>query len=192
MNKPQMMPSRDAVTAFQVNVCLGIANSLGAFLTHPDVDPVNPHKPGGSMDGGARASAEVTFTKACERLDAILEDKGRWGLEIQRLLELHMVKLANEQMLFLQAQTAVSLALNTPTNLHKPTIINAGGGYFVALLGDPEKPACLGVGKSPEEACRDFDQSFTGQVTENQLQWLREHPDMPVKPELTPKPRKKK
>lgn len=187
--KPQLMPSRDAVTAFQINTCLSIVNSMGAFLAQPDIDAANPHKPGGSMDGGARSSAEVTFVKACERLDSILEDKSRFNMEIQRLLELQMVKLANEQMLFLAAQTAVSLALNTPTNLHRPEIINAGNGDFVAILGDPEHPACLGVGRSPAEACADFDKSFTGQTTENQIRWLQEHPDKPAAPK---KSRKKK
>lgn len=188
MNKPTMLPSRDAVTGFQVNTILQIVQATGAFLVHPDVDPANPHRPGGSMDGGARASAEVTFIKACERLDAILEDKSRWDLELQRLLELQLAKLMQEQRIFLVAQTAASLALNTPTYLHQPTIINTGDGTFVALLGNPESPSCVGIGKSPEEACADFDRSFKGELTQNQLDWLAAHPDTP----LPKKPRKKK
>lgn len=178
MNK--LMPSRDAVTSFQTSTILAIVQTMGQFLAHPDVDPANPHKPGGAMDGGARASAEVTFIKACERLDSILDDKTRWDLEIQRLLELHLAKLMRDQMVFLQAQTAASLALNTPSYLHQPTIINAGNGDFVALLGDPDKPACIGLGKSPAEALADFDKSFVGQTTENQIRWLQEHPDVPA------------
>lgn len=183
----QMLPSRDAVTGFQVNTVLSIVQTMGQFLSSPDIDPANPHKPGGSMDGGPRASAEVTFTKACEKLDSILEDKSRWDLEIQRLLELQLAKLMQEQRVFLAAQTAASLALNTPTYLHEPTIINAGDGSFVALLGDPDAPACLGIGDSPEAACQDFDKSFKGEVTESQLKWLSEHPD-----ETPKKPAKKK
>lgn len=183
------MPSRDAVTGFQVNTVLQIVQTMGQFLTQPDIDAANPHKPGGSMDGGARSSAEVTFVKACEKLDSILEEKSRWDLEIQRLLELHLAKLMRDQMIFLQAQTAASLAINTPTYLHEPTIINAGDGNFIALLGDPTHPACIGIGNSPEAACLDFDKSFRGEVTENQLKWLAEHPDTIPAPK---KPRKKK
>lgn len=183
------MPSRDAVTNFQVATILGIVQTMGSFLAQPDIDPNHPHKPGGSMDGGARSSAEVTFIKACERLDSILEEKSRWDLEIQRLLELQLAKLMRDQMVFLAAQTAASLAINTPTYLHEPTIVNAGDGNFIALLGDPDKPACVGIGRSPEEACRDFDKSFSGQTTENQIRWLQEHPDTPAKTKNT---RKKK
>lgn len=191
MNKPQLMPSRDAVTAYQTATILSIVNTMGQFLAQPDIDPAHPHKAGGAMDGGPRDSATVTFIKACERLDAILEDKSRWDLEIQRLMELQLVKLMNEQRIFLAAQTAASLALNTPTYLHQPKIINAGDGTFVALLGDPEHPACLGIGDSPEAACRDFDASFRGELTENQLKYLQEHPDN--KEQTAPKqPRKKK
>lgn len=92
-------------------------------------------------------------------------------------------------MTFLAAQTAASLAINTPTYLHEPTIINAGDGNFVALLGDPDNPACLGIGNSPEAACQDFNKSFNGETTENQLKWLAEHPDNTPTPK---KQRKKK
>lgn len=190
MNKPTLLPSRDAVTGFQVNTVLQIVQTVGQFLVQPDIDAANPHKPGGSMDGGARDSATVTFIKACEKLDLILEDKGRWDMEVQQLLELQLAKLMRDQMAFLAAQTAASLALNSPTYLHQPTIVNAGDGNFIALLGDPENPACIGIGGSPAEACADFDKSFTGQTTPNQIRWLKEHPD---KPAPTPKkPRKKK
>lgn len=192
MNKPTLVPSRDAVTNFQVATILGIINTTGQFLVQPDIDAANPHKPGGSMDGGARTSAELTFCKACERLDTILADTARWDLELQRLLELHTVKLMNEQMLFLRAQTKASEALATPAYMHQPTIINAGDGNFVALLGDPEAPACLGVGRSPEEACRDFDKSFTGGVTASQLQWLKEYLDKPTPGQTDTKNQKRK
>lgn len=191
-SKPQLMPSRDAVTAYQTATILSIVNTMGQFLSQPDVDAANPHRPGGALDGGPRDSATVTFIKACERLDAILEDKSRWDMEIQRLLELQLAKLMRDQMTFLAAQTAASLALNTPTYLHKPTIINAGDGNFVALLGDPDRPACLGIGDSPEAACRDFDASFRGELTENQLKYLQEHPDNKEHPDKPAKTRKKK
>lgn len=184
-----MLPSRDAVTAHQVNTVLGIVQTVGQFLAQPDIDAANPHKPGGSMDGGPRDSATVTFIKACERLDAILEEKPRWDMEIQRLLELQLAKLMQEQRIFLQAQIAASLALNTPSYLHQPTIINAGDGNFVALLGDPDAPACLGIGNSPEAACQDFDRSFKGEITESQLKWLAEHAD---DKQTTPKQTRKK
>jgi hypothetical protein len=188
--KPQQgLPSRDAVTAFQINSCLSIAQSMGQFLAQPDIDPANPHKPGGAMDGGARASAEVTFVKACARLDSILEDQSRWNLEVQRLLELQMVKLMNDQMLFVRAQTAASLALNTPTYLHEPVIVNLGDGSYAAILGDFENPACIGIGPTPAEACADFDKAFRGESSENRRAWLAANPEQPEKPKTNRKKR---
>lgn len=188
MNKPQVIPSRDAVTALQVSTVLNIIQVIGPFLERAVVDPANPHVPGGAIDGGARMAAEATLIKACSRLDAVLEDKERWSMQIQNVMELQIVKMLSEQISFYQAQTLASRTLVLPHIQHHPSLARSEGGTWVAFIGPINKPTVFGIGATPELAMIDFDASFRGEVTESQLKYLAENPDT----NMGPKTKKKK
>ena len=151
----------------QVHTLLSIMQNLQPFLLEPrrsifsDDEGKRPE-----LDGGASASAVATFSRLCDRLDAVLSDKRRWDAskfyaEFQKsVLEVHE---AHRQ--FQIAQTNAALNIQRPSFTLRPTLATMRGeegNYFLAYWGDLEKPgnSIIGRGKTPELALLDFDEAF--------------------------------
>jgi hypothetical protein len=63
------------ITSHQIADCLHVVATTSQFLTHSgDFKDT-------SANGDHRTTLEVTLTKACDRLEKILDDDTRWGVQ---------------------------------------------------------------------------------------------------------------
>lgn len=164
------MTARDSVTATQINNVLNVAAVLYPYLANPpDSDPLAVSA---KTDGEARAAALVTFFRACDRLEKILDDDPRWELRTQDTLEKALEEMYRTNTAFFVAQTRAADAVSRPSFMYRPTLIRADG-CWAAVLGNQDdlKNAVVGVGRTPEAAYVDFDAVFAGQ-TEAQMLYL--------------------
>lgn len=185
------LPSRDFVTAQQVNILLGIISTLGSHLNQPEFDEQNPHK-GGRYDGGWKASAHVTLVNACEQLDKLLLAEDRWSISGQQILEVKAEQMMEANIAFLKAQTEASASLTSPAYQHRPNLIRISDGNWVAILGDPKIPeSCvIGVGETPAEALKSFDAAWQGILTPSAISWLESQKAQTSKRKTKEKPEK--
>lgn len=157
---PMLVPNRESVNSEQISTLLHVINAFQAYLLapHREFDPNNAHP---ELDGGALAAATVTFGNACKKLDEILNDNGRWGLDKANDLYGSLVKTQEAHQALLGAQKKVAEAALLPHSQLKPTIFQHGG-IFLAIYGDPSIPAghIVGRGFTPEAALNDFDLAF--------------------------------
>lgn len=165
-------PQRDSVTSIQVGVLLNIQSvMLTALLNaHQDQSPDDP-----KLDGGAQSSACVTFMKACDCLDSIIEDKSRWTLEAQDLLETKLAEVYDGQVHLLKRQSEAAKEVVTPHFRYNPRILKLLDGSYAAVLGDLADidNAIVGVGVTPKQALEAFDGMFDGNLPDHLLQWLK-------------------
>lgn len=178
----EVNPSREAITNIQLSGLLAVLKSLEPYLfePHAEVGQENPQ-----LDGGALASATVTFIKACNRLDALLDDPARWTMDGHDQIHRAIMATQMEQQRFLQAQQRAAEIVQRPSYQLRPTIVVVDT-YFVAYYGDASDASrCIvGRGDTPEKALIDFDEAFKRTPDK---QWL-------VQPaaEPQPKPSRKK
>lgn len=184
---------RDLSTQSQISMLLAVANSMAQPLSLAartrndskdgewDVDPAMSEW---------EIAAENTFIHACERLDSVIKDGRRWGIEYQKRLEAlferstKMAQQLAEEQAKLYAVTAeretvqkeaVKAAL-APHNIFRPTLYQVSDGSWIACLGNPEETqsVILGSGVSPAAALRAFDAVFNGELTEEQQRLVKE------------------
>jgi len=155
-----LAPNRESVNSEQISTLLHVINAFQAYLLSPhrEFDPNNAHP---ELDGGALATATVTFGNACKKLDEILNDKPRWGLEKANDLYGSLIKTQEAQQALLDAQKKVVEAALLPHSQLKPTIFQYQG-LFLAIYGDPSISSghIVGRGYTPEAALNDFDLAF--------------------------------
>lgn len=163
------IPPRDSMSALQVSTvlnALGLASSMLRSLTDTDEEPGAPARQ--SMIGECKLALETSVINACSRLDAIMADDSRWTIREQDTLEGAQRKVLRQQMNFSKAQTALSVAINTPHYERRPQLAQYMG-LWLAIEGDPQNlMACIvGVGRSPAEANESFDHFWkTGEHNE--------------------------
>ena len=166
--KAVVLPSREAINSMQVTNLLNILGVASSCLTRIVTD-VEDEKRGGANDGGALMAAETTIINVCARLDAMLEEAGRWTLDSQNTLEAQLSALYVANTGMLNAQKAAYDELNSPHARLKPVLLKLGPSEWLAFCGDARNldNAIVGMGGCPAEAIDAFDAIFKGEVPEH-------------------------
>lgn len=190
------LPQRDTVTALQINTLLNVIATLTNMLAVP-ADSEHPHHTKPELDGGSRSAMEASLIHTCARLDTIIEDTSRWSFDTQNSLESAILKNYDQNLAFLKAQTAAAEEITKPHFKYRPAITRLPDGMWVAILGDLAHldTALVGLGATPDEAVRSFDQEFVGRVPATLVAWLAKREDDLAngrKPDEFPKPEKLK
>lgn len=176
MNKTIPIPSREQVTNLQVSTLL---SSLATILPYyrrsggwkdDDDDSPRTHR----TDGGAQMAMENTIVNICDRLDEIMTDQTRWGMESTNTLEKHLAMLYTEHAKTLKLQQQQLYELARPSNRHNPSMFRLRDGSWLAILGRIEDidNAIVGVGGSPEQALEAFDEMFKGRIPSHLVAWM--------------------
>lgn len=156
------LPSRDQVTAVQVNTLLQAVQVLNHLAIARGGGVTEGA--GGPDDGGVCAALDSTIIKALTQLDDIFDDSPRWTLASQSSLEkqLSEVYAANLDLLRVQKQAVLEVGL--PHRIAGPKLLQLEGGAWAAVLGDAANMSncILGIGDSPMAALLDFDEVFQG------------------------------
>lgn len=166
-----LLPPPEVVTEQQIHTALDVLIGLQAWMI-PEVktilDGAASTPSDFRLEGEAAIAASTTFIKACARIDALLEDNTRWGMDVHKKLQDNLEKNYAQQHDFLKAQTEASQALARPFFLMKPEFVQMPDGTFVAYVGDISIPGSgiLGVGVTPQAAAEDFDKAFTRHADE--------------------------
>jgi hypothetical protein len=190
--EPLQVLHRDLSTHSQLNALLSVTNSMGQFLTALTGRSAEDWK--GADDSfqpeweEGFIAAENTLIGACERIDSIIADDARWGLEYQTRLEALFEKnseiarsvaekqkgLMDEMLAKEKAMREAAEASLAPHLQFHPTLLALGDGTWVAYLGDPSQlsSGILGNGKSPAGALKSFDASFNGALNEDQTRLI--------------------
>lgn len=159
------LPSRETTSDLQFGTVLSVLGALTPYLllTQREIEGGIPT----SVDGGAVASATATFAVACDRLDKMLNDSTRWGLETTDTLNTSVKEHFRGAVEVQKAQVQAVSDMRRPSSVHKPRLTTVAG-EFIALWGDPTLPGgmILGRGLTPEAALVDFDLAFTRKVAE--------------------------
>jgi hypothetical protein len=154
------VPNREQVNAEQIACLLHIANAMQAYLLapHRELDPLDKRP---DLDGGALASATVTFGNVCKRLDEVLNDTDRWSMAPSQGLYKSILSLHDSQRKYLEAQQRTAEISAAPSSRLHPTLLEHEG-VFLAIHGDVKTPGAhiVGRGLTPESALADFDQAF--------------------------------
>ena len=179
----EVLLHRDLSSSQQVGMLLSICHPLIQVLFSTDREAENiPGKR--TLSGEARLAAENTFIKVCDRLDTILDDKARWGIDYQLKLEQQYNERHSQQIALMEAQQkaaeqqkASAAAVVAPHFRYKPALIPLEDGAWAAFLGNVEDldSGILGVGPSPGAALKSFDDAFNGELTPAVKNWLEQH-----------------
>lgn len=167
-NRPEIVrPIQDSptqVTLQQIGICMGVVNGLSQYIQAAVIHgegmgtttEVLPRKK--LVDPEAEMSAVSTLIRACNRIDAILDDEERWKVGEAQTLELALIEKERQNALMYQANAdAMRNALRPSTKLSAKIRVLANG-QVIAFVGDPERGnAIVGIGETAEEALRDFD-----------------------------------
>jgi hypothetical protein len=164
---------------------LSVCGNLSGVLFSDDVEHENI--PGQrSIDGEAHLAATNTFIKACEKIDSILDDPKRWGIDFQLALEKQYNEVHVNQQENLKTQIAESeqrritaAAIVLPHFRYRPALVRLEEGGWAAFLGDVNDldSGILGLGDNPEAALASFDRAFVGEMTDEVKAWLKAHED---------------
>lgn len=163
--------SRESVTERQVDTVLSVIGAMQTYLlvTHREQDNVELR-----VDGGVKSSAEVTFIKACERLDMMLTDNSRWHMGNTDDL-FSALRDNQKSQAALNAQQALSVSeLRRPSRIFHPSLMLVDGAY-VAYYASSDFPGgiLIGRGNTPAEALLDFDRAFD-RIPDEQLKFNEE------------------
>jgi hypothetical protein len=167
MNKVIPIQSRDQVTQTQVGTVLSAIVTVLPLL--------NRHEAfNNQMDEGTVAVVEGTLINACDRLNKILNDDSRWGIEGQCRLENHLANFYHEHTKTLKLQQQQIYELAKPHTRHNPQLGRLNDGTWIAFLGDIDdiNNAIVGVGGCPAQALEAFDEMFNGRVPSHLQAWI--------------------
>jgi hypothetical protein len=192
-NMKTPLPSRDAVTGAQVYTLLnvlGTAVNVWTSVTRKGDDEGGVPQ-SRANDGGIACAAEATAINALAKLDDIVNDKSRWELVTQTLLEVALRRMYDLNAEVLR-QTAYATALAAaPHSRYNPTLALHEGTWY-AVLGDLSKPENLIVGRGPTPhlAMLSFDDAFVNGTKKIVVTEAEVVPPTPESEKPT-KPRKK-
>lgn len=172
---------RDLSTNTQLGMLMGVCNTMLGALLNPDREAENI--PGKKLfPGEAKLAAENTFIKACERIDSVLDEAKRWGIDYQLTLEQQYLDRHKEQISMMKAQQEFSNQqrktaeqIIRPNFRYKPVLLKTEDGKWVAFLGnlDDIEAGIMGAGDNPQQALDSFDEAFAGNLSPAILEWLR-------------------
>lgn len=156
------LPSRDQVTAVQVNTLLQAVQTLN-HLVVARFGAITEGA-GGPSDGGVCSALDSTIIKALSQLDDIFDDSPRWTLTLQSGLEKQLSDVYAAHLDLMRVQKQAVLDVGLPHRIAGPKLLQLEGGNWAAILGDATRldNCILGVGDSPAAALADFDVVFNG------------------------------
>jgi hypothetical protein len=184
---PLQVLHRDLSTQSQLGMLMSVSATMMTFIrasekAEDDYDLEPQHSE-------ATIAAETTLILACERIDSIIAEDKRWGLEFQTHLEAlfekntelardvaaKQAKLIEESLERERAQKEAAILSQKPHIVFRPTLVSMPDHTWVAYLGDPAdmSSGILGNGLSPEAALESFDLVFSGRRTQEQPQSLK-------------------
>lgn len=177
----EILLHRDLSTNTQIGMLLAICGSMGQALVNMEPDATNvPQETPERTE--AQLAAEVTFIKACDRLDGIIDDPRRWGTEYQFTLERQYNERHQKQLGAIEAEkrfseqrTKTATEIATPHFRYRPALIPMEDGTWMAFLGrvDDMSTGIFGMGANPEAALESFDESFAGNLSPAVQEWLK-------------------
>jgi predicted RNase H-like HicB family nuclease len=147
--------------ALLCNASAQVISLLGHYVSHTDENDENEQPPMSAnvLDGGCRASIENTLLNVLSRMDDILTDKARW--EAYTAIDQMGFREAEVKMKALEEAEKVVESQNRPSNRLSVSLYQTTDGMWMAIIPtSPDPGALFGLGKSPEEALRDFDVRF--------------------------------
>lgn len=165
------LPSRDQVTAVQVNTLLQAAQVLNQLIVARSAVVTEAH--GGPDDGGVCSAIDSSLLRVCAQLETIFDDKARWDLSLQNLLEKQLSDVYVAHLDLLKTQKQAMLEVGLPHRNASPKLLYLPEhGQWVAILGNPEKldDCLLGIGSCPAAALADFDLVFKGAKQNTKLE----------------------
>src|ERR1035437_6040535 len=178
---------RDMSTQSQIGMLLAVSNTMIGFIRMID----KAEEDHGLEPDQCEASIAVenTLISACSRIDEILKDNNRWGLEFQTRLEKLFEKnteiargVAEKQTALIEetrekerVQREAILQSQKPHILFRPTLFPMPDHTWIAFLGDPAnlQSGVMGTGPSPVAALDSFDLAFAGRLTQEQAQRIQ-------------------
>jgi hypothetical protein len=178
---------RDMSTQSQIGMLLAVSNTMIGFIRM--IDKTEEDHGLEPEQCEASIAAENTLVSACSRIDEILKDDNRWGLEFQTRLEKLFEKnteiargVAEKQTALIEesrekerVQREAILQAQKPHILFRPTLFPMPDHTWVAFLGDPAdlRSGVMGTGPSPVAALDSFDLAFSGRLTQEQEQKIQ-------------------
>jgi hypothetical protein len=144
------LPLRAAIDTVSGQIA-GALHVIGMLKDYLITDSETPGAPKTEVPENVLISAETTFIHACNRLDAILTDPVRWGLNPKHHIESAAeeliaaevrVRAVQEEIVKLQARPAIAM---------RPALGQVGDDW-VAVYGE-----AVGMGATPAEALESFD-----------------------------------
>lgn len=170
---PINVPERNLTTSQQTQTLLGVCGMFWSMLQGPpQLDEGLPKA--GTVQGEARTAAEMTFVKACDALQVILDDKQRWDFTFQASIEHHFREATALNRDFLIAQKHAAEEKASPHFRWQPSLVRLTTGEWAAVLGDIET-GIVGVGNNAQEALDAFDAMFRGEISESVKTFLEKH-----------------
>lgn len=180
---------RDLSTQSQLGMLLAVNSVMMQFLTVEKKDEDEDDLSTAPKRGEAHIAAENTLISACDRIDSILKDDKRWGLDFQMRLEKlfekntevarevaeKQKKLIDECLAKELAEKEAAIQSQKPHVVFRPTLFSLPDQTWVAFLGDPANlPAgIMGTGPNPLAALESFDLAFSGQVAQEREQIMQ-------------------
>ena len=174
-SEPMVILHRDISTQNQVGTLLQIGGHMMDFLATDDKEAaiIPGARP---LPGEARLAAETTLIKVCSRLDDILDNNQRWGIDFQLRLEKIFTESNARQRKWVEEDITRSISqrlaadeVRSPHFRYRPILFELKDGTWAAFLGDQNDLAhgIVGNGASPAEALKEFDLVFAGQMSKN-------------------------
>lgn len=158
-----MLPRREHLTAVQIGSILSVLNVLGAFLRQSDEE--NYGKP--EQDGGVKSAVAASVYHTLNRLDTIINDGSRWGLESHVAMERLIAANLKANISVAEEHALTQNYLRLPHVAMRPTISRLDDGSFIAYVGGI-KDELIGFGDTPIEALAAFDAVILGDIDHKQ------------------------
>lgn len=169
MSQQTVAINRENITTMQISVLLNTITTMQAGLREWPTES-NGVPSTNRLDGEGRVALETSLIKACERLDEIVSDKSRWGID--RLLEIErkLDETLAAQNDFFKSQKAAADDTRRPHRFLSPDLRLTPHGWC-AWYGDVSDDASLitGIGDSPAEAMAAFDEAYYRKLTPAEL-----------------------
>lgn len=171
------LPSQDQVTAVQVNTLLQSVQALNHALM-ARLGPVEEATQGPD-DGGVCSALDAVIIRACNQLENIFQDNGRWGIKTHSFLEEKLSAVYAAHLDLLKVQKEAVMAMGLPHRVAPPKLVQLGPSQWAAIFGDPAKleDCLIGVGANPAAALADYDKVFSGTKTEQENEQTLEQLD---------------
>jgi hypothetical protein len=153
--------TKELVTAAQVNTLMGVLNQLTHSVSFFSGASEDGECSGGLNDGGAKCALEASMMGVCQRLDILLAESSRWGVDDVEEFQRSIKAIQEKHLNVLARQQEALRVMNLPSIKLRPAL-SFIDGCWVAVYGEAGKleNRVVGLGNTPVEAMQDFDKAF--------------------------------